>query len=86
MLFALATSALSHAWFWSTPRRGVVAFDNKKTPDSFMDSESEAADEAQSKALSDRFNDAPEKESGGAQSGSIAVILTDLPWFRARPM
>jgi conjugal transfer pilus assembly protein TraW len=62
VLFALATSAfLSRVVLeYSTPR--VVAFDMKKTLDSFMDSVSQKQlTEAQSKALSDRFNDALEK-------------------------
>ena len=47
----------------STPR--VVAFDMKKTLDNFMDSVSrKQLTESQSKALSDRFNDALEKKSG----------------------
>ncbi|MFM8161997.1 TrbI F-type domain-containing protein, partial [Klebsiella pneumoniae] len=61
VLFALATSAfLSRVVLdYSTPR--VVAFDMKKTLDSFMDSVSQKQlTEAQSKALSDRFNDALE--------------------------
>lgn len=44
----------------STPR--VVAFDMKKTLDNFMDSVSrKQLTESQSKALSDRFNEALEK-------------------------
>nr|QTX14488.1 IncF plasmid conjugative transfer protein TrbI [Klebsiella pneumoniae] len=41
----------SHAWFWSTPRRGWWLFDMKKTLDSFMDSVSQKQlTEAQSKS------------------------------------
>ncbi len=53
---------------YSTPR--VVAFDMKKTLDSFMDSVSQKQlTEAQSKALSDRFNDALEKSLAEYQHG-----------------
>lgn len=70
VLFALATSAfLSRVVLeYSTPR--VVAFDMKKTLDSFMDSVSQKQlTEAQSKALSDRFNDALEKSLAEYQHG-----------------
>ena len=73
VLFALATSAFLSRMVleYSTPR--VVAFDMKKTLDSFMDSVSQKQlTEAQSKALSDRFNDALEKslaDSHESQSG-----------------
>ena len=54
----------------STPR--VVAFDMKKTLDNFMDSVSrKQLTESQSKALSDRFNDALEKSLGVAAADSV---------------
>jgi type-F conjugative transfer system protein TrbI len=59
---------------YSTPR--VVAFDMKKTLDSFMDSVSQKQlTEAQSKALSDRFNDALEKSLAEYQQQHHVVIL-----------
>ena len=76
VLFALATSAfLSRVVLeYSTPR--VVAFDMKKTLDSFMDSVSQKQlTEAQSKALSDRFNDALEKSLAEYQQQHHVVIL-----------
>ena len=76
VLFALATSAfLSRVVLeYSTPR--VVAFDMKKTLDSFMDSVSQKPlTEAQSKALSDRFNDALEKSLADYQQQHHVLIL-----------
>ena len=76
VFFALATSAfLSRVVLeYSTPR--VVAFDMKKTLDSFMDSVSQKQlTEAQSKALSDRFNDALEKSLAEYQQQHHVVIL-----------
>ncbi|HHB8834916.1 TPA: type-F conjugative transfer system protein TrbI [Klebsiella pneumoniae] len=76
VLFVLATSAfLSRVVLeYSTPR--VVAFDMKKTLDSFMDSVSQKQlTEAQSKALSDRFNDALEKSLAEYQQQHHVVIL-----------
>ena len=76
VLFALATSAfLSRVVLeYSTPR--VVAFDMKKTLDSVMDSVSQKQlTEAQSKALSDRFNDALEKSLAEYQQQHHVVIL-----------
>ena len=87
VLFALATSAfLSRVVLeYSTPR--VVAFDMKKTRDSFMDSVSQKQlTEAQSKALSDRFNDALEKSLRSISSSIMWSFWFHLPWFRARPM
>ncbi|WP_336185914.1 type-F conjugative transfer system protein TrbI [Klebsiella grimontii] len=58
----------------TTPR--VVAFDMKKTLDSFMDSVSQKPlTEAQSKALSDRFNDALEKSLADYQQQHHVLIL-----------
>lgn len=54
----------------------VVAFDMKKTLDSFMDSVSQKSlSEAQSKALSDRFNDALEKSLMTYQQQNHVLIL-----------
>ena len=59
---------------YTTPR--VVAFDMKKTLDSFMDSVSQKLlTEAQSKALSDRFNDALEKSLEDYQQQHHVLIL-----------
>ncbi len=85
VLFALATSAfLSRVVLeYSTPR--VVAFDMKKTLDSFMDSVSQKQlTEAQSKALSDRFNDALEKSLAEYQQQHHVVILVSPAVVQAR--
>lgn len=77
VLFALATSAfLSRVVLeYSTPR--VVAFDMKKTLDSFMDSVSQKQlTEAQSKALSDRFNDALEKSLAEYQQHHVVILVS----------
>ncbi len=59
---------------YTTPR--VVAFDMKKTLDSFMDSVSQKPlTEAQSKALSDRFNAALEKSLADYQQQHHVLIL-----------
>lgn len=59
---------------YTTPR--VVAFDMKKTLDSFMDSVSQKQlTEAQSKALSDRFNDTLEKSLADYQQQHRVLIL-----------
>lgn len=59
---------------YTTPR--VVAFDMKKTLDSFMDSVSQKPlTEAQSKVLSDRFNDALEKSLADYQQQHHVLIL-----------
>ncbi len=59
---------------YTTPR--VVAFDMKKTLDSFMDSVSQKPlTESQSKALSDRFNDALEKSLADYQQQHHVLIL-----------
>lgn len=59
---------------YSAPR--VVAFDMKKTLDSFMDSVSQKPlTEAKSKALSDRFNDALEKSLADYQQQHHVLIL-----------
>ncbi|HGS7022276.1 type-F conjugative transfer system protein TrbI [Klebsiella variicola] len=77
VFFALATSAfLSRVVLeYSTPR--VVAFDMKKTLDSFMDSVSQKRlTEAQSKALSDRFNDALEKSLAEYQQHHVVILVS----------
>lgn len=86
VLFALATSAfLSRVVLeYSTPR--VVAFDMKKTLDSFMDSVSQKQlTEAQSKALSDRFNDALEKSLAEYQKQHHVVILVSPAVVQGAP-
>jgi conjugal transfer pilin signal peptidase TrbI len=85
VLFALATSAfLSRVVLeYSTPR--VVAFD-MKTLDSFMDSVSQKQlTEAQSKALSDRFNDALEKSLAEYQQQHHVVILVSPAVVQGAP-
>ncbi|WP_407250733.1 type-F conjugative transfer system protein TrbI [Klebsiella pneumoniae] len=85
VLFAPATSAFPHAWFWSTTPR-VVAFDMKKTLDSFMDSVSQKQlTEAQSKALFDRFNDALEKSLAEYQQQHHVVILASPAVVQGAP-
>ena len=67
-----------------TPR--VVAFDMKKTLDSFMDSVSQKQlTEAQSKALSDRFNDALEKSLADYQQQHHVVILVSPAVVQGAP-
>ncbi|WP_049155533.1 type-F conjugative transfer system protein TrbI [Klebsiella variicola] len=86
VLLALATSAfLSRVVLeYSTPR--VVAFDMKKTLDSFMDSVSQKQlTEAQSKALSDRFNDALEKSLSEYQQQHHVVILVSPAVVQGAP-
>lgn len=86
VLFALATRAfLSRVVLeYSTPR--VVAFDMKKTLDSFMDSVSQKQlTEAQSKALSDRFNDALEKSLAEYQQQHHVVILVSPAVVQGAP-
>lgn len=86
VLFALATSAfLSRVVLeYSTPQ--VVAFDMKKTLDSFMDSVSQKQlTEAQSKALSDRFNDALEKSLAEYQQQHHVVILVSPAVVQGAP-
>ncbi|WP_316472296.1 type-F conjugative transfer system protein TrbI [Klebsiella pneumoniae] len=86
VFFALATSAfLSRVVLeYSTPRVG--AFDMKKTLDSFMDSVSQKQlTEAQSKALSDRFNDALEKSLAEYQQQHHVVILVSPAVVQGAP-
>ncbi|HCT8210235.1 TPA: type-F conjugative transfer system protein TrbI [Klebsiella pneumoniae] len=86
VLFVLATSAfLSRVVLeYSTPR--VVVFDMKKTLDSFMDSVSQKQlTEAQSKALSDRFNDALEKSLAEYQQQHHVVILVSPAVVQGAP-
>ncbi|QGV85612.1 type-F conjugative transfer system protein TrbI (plasmid) [Klebsiella pneumoniae] len=86
VLFVPATSAfLSRVVLeYSTPR--VVAFDMKKTLDSFMDSVSQKQlTEAQSKALSDRFNDALEKSLAEYQQQHHVVILVSPAVVQGAP-
>lgn len=86
ILFTLATSVfLSRVVLeYTTPR--VVAFDMKKTLDSFMDSVSQKQlTEAQSKALSDRFNDALEKSLADYQQQHHVVILVSPAVVQGAP-
>lgn len=69
---------------YSTPR--VVAFDMKKTLDSFMDSVSQKQlTEAQSKALSDRFNDALETSLADYQQQHHVLILVSPAVVQGAP-
>lgn len=69
---------------YSAPR--VVAFDMKKTLDSFMDSVSQKPlTEAQSKALSDRFNDALEKSLADYQQQHHVLILVSPAVVQGAP-
>ena len=86
VLFALATSAfLSRVVLdYSTPR--VVAFDMKKTLDSFMDSVSQKQlSEAQSKALSERFNSALEQSLADYQLQHHVLILVSPAVVQGAP-
>ena len=69
---------------YTTPR--VVAFDMKKTLDSFMDSVSQKQlTEAQSKALSDRFNSALEQSLADYQLQHHVVILVSPAVVQGAP-
>lgn len=86
VLFTLATSVfLSRVVLeYTTPR--VVAFDMKKTLDSFMDSVSQKQlTEAQSKALSERFNSALEQSLGDYQQQHHVVILVSPAVVQGAP-
>lgn len=64
----------------------VVAFDMKKTLDSFMDSVSQKPlSEAQSKALSDRFNAALEQSLAGYQKTNHVLILVSPAVVQGAP-
>lgn len=68
----------------TTPR--LVTFDMKKTLDSFMDSVSQKPlTEAQSKALSERFNDALEKSLADYQRQHHVVILVSPAVVQGAP-
>lgn len=67
-----------------TPR--VVAFDMKKTLDSFMDSVSQKQlSEAQSKALSERFNAALEQSLADYQNKNHVLILVSPAVVQGAP-
>ena len=86
VLFALATSAFLSRMVleYSTPR--VVAFDMKKTLDSFMDSVSQKQlSEAQSKALSERFNSALEQSLADYQLQHHVLILVSPAVVQGAP-
>lgn len=86
IIFTLATSVfISRVVLeYTTPR--VVVFDMKKTLDSFMDSVSQKQlTEAQSKALSDRFNDALEKSLADYQQQHHVVILVSPAVVQGAP-
>ena len=69
---------------YTTPR--VVAFDMKKTLDSFMDSVSQKhLSEAQSKALSDRFNEALEQSLADYQKKNGVLILVSPAVVQGAP-
>lgn len=64
----------------------VVAFDMKKTLDSFMESVSQKQfSEAQSKALSDRFNDALEQSLMAYQQQHHVLILVSPAVVQGAP-
>lgn len=70
---------------YTTPR--VVAFDMKKTLDSFMDSVSQKQlSEAQSKALSERFNSALEQSLADYQQQHHVLILVSPAVVQGAPM
>lgn len=86
VLFTLVTSAfLTRLQLaYTTPR--VVAFDMKTTLDSFMDSVSQKQlTEAQSKALSDRFNDALEQSLADYQRQQHVLILVSPAVVQGAP-
>ena len=86
VLFALATSAFLSRMVleYSTPR--VVAFDMKKTLDSFMDSVSQKQlSEAQSEALSERFNSALEQSLADYQLQHHVLILVSPAVVQGAP-
>lgn len=69
---------------YTAPR--VVAFDMKKTLDSFMDSVSQKPlSEAQSKALSDRFNAALEQSLADYQKTNHVLILVSPAVVQGAP-
>ena len=69
---------------YTMPR--VVAFDMKKTLDSFMDSVSQKQlSEAQSKALSDRFNAALEQSLADYQNKNHVLILVSPAVVQGAP-
>ena len=69
---------------YTTPR--VVAFDMKKTLDSFMDSVSQKQlSEAQSKALSERFNAALEQSLADYQNKNHVLILVSPAVVQGAP-
>ena len=86
MLFTLATNVfLTRVVLeYTTPR--VVAFDMKKTLDSFMDSVSQKQlSEAQSKALSERFNSALEQSLADYQLQHHVLILVSPAVVQGAP-
>ena len=86
VLFALATSAFLSRMVleYSTPR--VVAFDMKKTLDSFMGSvRQKQLSEAQSKALSERFNSALEQSLADYQLQHHVLILVSPAVVQGAP-
>ncbi|WP_407261297.1 type-F conjugative transfer system protein TrbI [Klebsiella pneumoniae] len=84
--FRPATSAFLSRVVLEYPTPRVVAFDMKKTLDSFMDSVSQKQlTEAQSKALSDRFNDALEKSLAEYQQQHHVVILVSPAVVQGAP-
>jgi conjugal transfer pilin signal peptidase TrbI len=86
VLFTLATNVfLTRVVLeYTTPR--VVAFDMKKTLDSFMDSVSQKQlSEAQSKALSERFNSALEQSLADYQLQHHVLILVSPAVVQGAP-
>ena len=86
VLFTLATNVFLPRVVleYTTPR--VVAFDMKKTLDSFMDSVSQKQlSEAQSKALSERFNSALEQSLADYQLQHHVLILVSPAVVQGAP-
>ena len=86
VLFTLATNVFLTRVVreYTTPR--VVAFDMKKTLDSFMDSVSQKQlSEAQSKALSERFNSALEQSLADYQLQHHVLILVSPAVVQGAP-
>ena len=86
VVFVLATNVfLSRVVLEYTAPR-VVAFDMKKTLDSFMDSVSQKQlSEAQSKALSERFNSALEQSLADYQLQHHVLILVSPAVVQGAP-
>lgn len=84
LVLALSAGMTRLMLTYTMPR--VVAFDMKKTLDSFMDSVSQKQlSEAQSKALSERFNDALEQSLADYQNKNHVLILVSPAVVQGAP-